>query len=104
MIGINAITSGGAERLAVEVRIADRGPGIPPEEQAHIFEPFYRGRRAVQAQTHGTGLGLSLVKGIVEAHEGSIEFESEPGKGTVFTVRIPAAAVAQHDDCKSLTD
>ena len=103
-IGISAITSGGADRPVVEVRIADHGPGIPAEEQAHIFEPFYRGRRAVQAQTHGTGLGLSLVKGIVEAHEGSIELESEPGKGTVFIVRIPAAPVAKQDECTSLID
>jgi signal transduction histidine kinase len=103
-IGISAITSGGAERPYVEVRIADRGPGIPEGEQARIFEPFYRGRRAVQAQTHGTGLGLSLVKGIVEAHEGSIGLESGLGKGTVFTVRIPAAPVAQRDECKNLAD
>lgn len=101
-IGIDAITIGGAERSVVEVRIADHGPGIPIEEQAHIFEPFFRGRRAVLAQTHGTGLGLSLVKGIVEAHEGTIEVESEPGKGTVFTVRIPAAPVAKQDECTSL--
>lgn len=103
-IRISATTSGGADRLTVDVRVADHGPGIPPDEQAHIFEPFYRGRRALQAQTHGTGLGLSLVKGIVEAHEGSIKLESEPGKGTVFTVRIPAAPVAKQDDRKSFID
>ncbi|HEY3441059.1 MAG TPA: HAMP domain-containing sensor histidine kinase [Paludibaculum sp.] len=103
-IGISAITTGSAERSIVEVRIADHGPGIPPDEQAHIFEPFFRGRRAVMAQTHGTGLGLSLVKGIVEAHEGTIEVESEPGAGTVFTVRIPAAPVAKQDECTSLTN
>jgi len=103
-IGISAITTGGAERSVVEVRIADHGPGIPPEEQTQIFEPFFRRRRAVLAQTHGTGLGLSLVKGIVEAHEGTIEVESEPGKGTVFTVRLPAAPVAKQDECTSLTN
>ena len=103
-IGISAITKGGEDRSIVEVRIADHGPGIPPEEQAQIFEPFFRGRRAVLAQTHGTGLGLSLVKGIVEAHEGTIEVESEPGKGTVFTVRIPAAPMAKQDECTSLTN
>ncbi len=103
-IGISAITSGGADRSGIEVRVADHGPGIPEAEQARIFEPFYRGRRAVQAQTHGTGLGLSLVKGIVEAHEGSIELESGPGQGTVFTMRLPAAPVAQQNECKSFTD
>ena len=47
--------------------MADRGPGIPPDEQEQIFDPFFRGSRAVQDQVHGTGLGLSLVKKIVEA-------------------------------------
>lgn len=103
-IGISAITSGSSERLAVEIRVADHGPGIPPEEQALVFEAFYRGRRAVQAQTPGTGLGLSLVKGIVEAHQGTIELESEPGKGAIFTVTIPAAPVSKQDECKSLID
>ena len=71
--------------------MADRGPGIPPDEQDQIFDPFFRGARAVQDQVHGTGLGLSLVKKIVEAHGGSIRVKSEPMKGTEFIVRIPAA-------------
>jgi signal transduction histidine kinase len=77
---------------AVEIRIVDRGPGIPADEQQHIFNPFFRGRRAVQDQVHGTGLGLNLVKMIVEAHQGSIQVKSAPGQGTEFIVRIPAAA------------
>jgi signal transduction histidine kinase len=77
-------------RPAVEIRVADRGPGIPAEEQRHIFEPFFRGRRAVHDQVHGTGLGLSLAKKIVEAHGGSIRVRSEQGKGTEFIVRIPS--------------
>ena len=71
--------------------MADRGPGIPLDEQPHIFDPFFRGRRAVQDQVHGTGLGLNLVKKIVEAHGGSIEVRSEPTKGTDFILRLPAA-------------
>ncbi len=83
---------------AVEVRVADHGPGIPLEEQEHIFDPFFRGRRAVRDQIHGTGLGLNLVKKIVEAHGGTIRVESEPMKGTAFIVRIPAASPELQDE------
>lgn len=76
---------------AIEIRVSDRGPGIPADEQEHIFEPFFRGSRAVQDQIHGTGLGLSLVKKIVEAHGGNIRVKSEPMKGAEFIVWLPAA-------------
>ena len=75
----------------VEIRVADRGPGIPKEEQKRIFEPFFRGRRAVRDQVHGAGLGLNLAGRIVEAHGGGITVKSQPGKGTEFIIRIPAA-------------
>jgi signal transduction histidine kinase len=86
-IGVSSSLTGDA----VEIRVADRGPGIPPDELAHIFDPFYRGRTAIADQIHGTGLGLSLVKKIAEAHGGTISVASEPGKGTEFTLRIPRA-------------
>ena len=91
-IGISAadVPSGGSNHSTVEIRIADRGPGIPPEDLEHIFDPFYRGRRAVDDQVHGTGLGLSLTRRIVEAHQGSVTVKSVPGAGTEFTVRIPS--------------
>ena len=57
-VGVSAARTGGDAKPAVEIRVADRGPGIPADEQAHIFEPFFRGRRALQDQIHGTGLGL----------------------------------------------
>jgi len=57
----------------------------------HIFEPFYRGREVVAAQVHGNGLGLSLVKNIVEAHGGTIAVSSVPGEGSSFTLSLPAA-------------
>ena len=82
----------------MEIRVADRGPGIPLDEQAHIFDPFFRGRRAVQDQVHGTGLGLNLVKKIVEAHGGTIHVHSEPMKGAEFVVRIPAAPPELQDE------
>lgn len=94
-IGIFACEVHDGGPAAVEIRISDHGPGIPEDEQDQIFEPFFRGRRAVEGQVHGTGLGLSLVKKIVEAHGGSIQVRSEPPKGTDFIVRIPAEPAAQ---------
>ena len=86
-IGISA-SRGGSD--TVEIRVADHGPGIPPEEQPQIFDPFFRGERAVKDQVHGTGLGLNLAKKIVEAHGGSIVVKSELARGTEFIVRLPA--------------
>ncbi|SPF55880.1 putative Integral membrane sensor signal transduction histidine kinase [Candidatus Sulfopaludibacter sp. SbA4] len=91
-IGIFASKATDHGRTMVEIRVADRGPGIPADEQAQIFDPFFRGQRAVQDQVHGTGLGLNLVKKIVEAHGGTIRVKSEPMKGAEFIVRIPEAA------------
>ena len=93
-IGVFASQVRDDDRILVEIRVADRGPGIPQDEQKHIFEPFFRGRRAVENQIHGAGLGLNLAKKIVEAHGGTMRVESEPGQGTEFIVRIPAAPPA----------
>jgi two-component system sensor histidine kinase SenX3 len=90
-IGITAAAIENGRGPAVEIRVADRGQGIPEEEQKHIFDAFYRGRRAVQDQVHGAGLGLNLAKKIVEAHGGSIRVKSAPGEGAEFIVQIPAA-------------
>jgi signal transduction histidine kinase len=87
-IGVSA-TPGGPK--AIQIRVADRGPGIPRDEQELIFDPFFRGARARNAQIHGTGLGLSISKKIVEAHGGTISVKSEPMQGTEFIVRLPAA-------------
>lgn len=86
-VRVSATASAGG----VEIRVADRGPGIPPAERDRIFDPFFRGDRAIKDQVHGTGLGLNLVKRIIEAHGGSIAVVSEPGQGSEFVVRIPAA-------------
>jgi signal transduction histidine kinase len=74
----------------IEIRVADKGPGIPTNEQKRIFDPFFRGTKALQDQIHGTGLGLNLVKKIIEAHGGTIRVQSEHMKGAEFIVRIPA--------------
>ena len=91
-IGISAAAVDDRKGPAVEIRVADRGPGIPADEQEHIFEPFFRGERAVRDQIHGTGLGLDLVKKIVVAHGGSIQVRSAAGRKTEFVLRIPAEA------------
>ncbi len=81
--------NGTAAVPALEVEIADRGPGIPREEQAKIFQPFYRGAAAREQETRGSGLGLSLVREIVEAHGGSVSVRSRRDEGATFTVRLP---------------
>ncbi len=76
----------------LEVRIADTGQGIPKEDLPRIFEPFFttKGER-------GNGLGLAVTWGIIDNHDGTINVESELGKGTTFIVRLPLqkAAVTQ---------
>ena len=70
--------------------VEDHGLGIDAEDRKHIFEPFYRGRMAVSEQIQGSGLGLNLVARIAEAHGGRVTVTSEPGKGSVFTISLPA--------------
>lgn len=79
-----------AEAEHVAVSIEDKGLGIERRELKSIFEPFYRGRAAVAEQIRGNGLGLSLVKQIINAHDGKISVESEPGAGSKFTIKLPA--------------
>ncbi|HPS43635.1 MAG TPA: HAMP domain-containing sensor histidine kinase [Treponemataceae bacterium] len=71
------------------IKVKDLGPGIPVREQKLIFEPFARGKRAIEEQIPGNGIGLNLVKRIVEMHGGSISVESKPESGTTFTVTLP---------------
>jgi len=94
-IGISAAASKNGGPPFVEIRVADRGPGIPAEEREYIFDPFFRGRGPLQEQIHGTGLGLNLVKKIIEAHGGTITVQNRPDHGAEFIVRIPSAATTQ---------
>jgi signal transduction histidine kinase len=72
--------------------VTDSGIGIPAQQQRQIFTRFYRAKNAVQMETDGSGLGLYIVKGIVEKFKGDISFQSTEGKGTIFRVVIPAMA------------
>jgi signal transduction histidine kinase len=85
-IGVFAQSRAGEVQITVE----DKGPGIERSELAHIFEPFYRGRAARSAQIHGTGLGLSLAREMMEAMGGRISARSSPGKGSAFTLHLKA--------------
>ncbi len=69
--------------------VGDQGPGIPRDEQKKIFDRFYRTRDARGTHVRGSGIGLSLVKHIAEAHHGRVTVESEPGKGAAFIVDLP---------------
>jgi two-component system phosphate regulon sensor histidine kinase PhoR len=78
------------ERHQVAIVIADTGVGIPSQDLPRIFERFYRIDKARSRQVGGTGLGLSIVKHVVERMNGAIEVESQLGRGSVFTLRLPA--------------
>ncbi len=87
--GGQVTVSAAAEGGFAVLRVADNGPGIAQEDLGRIFDDFYRSPEARQRNIDGTGLGLAIVKSIVERHGGSIEVNSKPGHGSVFTVRLP---------------
>ena len=101
---LNALKYGGEKRWVrvrasradggsrVRIGVEDRGEGIDPADLPHIFEPFYRGKSAQAAQIHGAGLGLSLARDIAEGMGGRLEVSSERGRGSTFTLELPAGA------------
>lgn len=72
----------------IHIAVADTGPGIPPDEQRRVFEPFYRGQTP-QRTTEGLGVGLSIARSLTEAHGGRLTLDSAPGRGSVFTIHLP---------------
>ena len=79
-------TACAADADGARVAVSDDGPGIEPSDLPRLFEPFFTTKR------EGTGLGLATVQRIVDAHGGTVEVDSAPGRGAAFTVRLPAAA------------
>jgi signal transduction histidine kinase len=92
-IGLRITAVRGPGRPEVRIAVEDHGLGIGPGERDRIFEPFVRGEEAQARQIRGSGLGLSLVKRIVEAHSGHIGVTSAPGEGSTFVLAIPASSV-----------
>ncbi|MFT3797019.1 sensor histidine kinase [Microbacterium sp.] len=89
-VGVRVAASLGGE--VVEIAVSDRGIGIAEADQQRVFERFYRADHARSRRTGGTGLGLSIVKHAVQRHGGEVELWSRPGRGSTFTVRLPAVA------------
>jgi signal transduction histidine kinase len=94
---IKYTADGGKIRIGLELvgrdavlKVSDSGVGIPKEDIPHVFDRFYRVDKARSRETGGTGLGLSIVQQIVRLHGGSIDVESETGKGTTFIIELPA--------------
>jgi signal transduction histidine kinase len=87
-INIRAMDVGGT----VEVQVSDTGEGIPVDDLSMVFERSYRSERSRSRQSGGAGLGLTIAKGIVEAHGGRIWVNSEPGQGSVFSFTLPKVA------------
>lgn len=78
-----------ADGDTVEVKVADTGTGIPPEQMRMIFEPFFTTKQPDEYGRGGTGLGLSVCRQIIEQHQGRIRVESVVGKGSTFTLKLP---------------
>jgi two-component system sensor histidine kinase SenX3 len=99
-VGVGVHERGGL----VEIDVVDQGIGISTEEQQRVFERFYRVDPARSRDTGGTGLGLSIVKHVAADHGGDVRVWSEPGKGSTFTLRIPAADLPVHDRSASSSE
>jgi signal transduction histidine kinase len=84
------VTALNSKLKTINLSVSDHGAGIPPDEHAKIFERFYRRGSELRRETQGVGIGLSIVKHIVEAHGGKISVHSEPGQGSRFTIQLPS--------------
>jgi two-component system sensor histidine kinase KdpD len=85
----------------LKLSVSDQGPGITPDEQDRVFEKFYRGARVSETHREGTGMGLAVTRGIVEALGGKIWIESAPGGGATFTFSIPAECMKTEKPAES---
>jgi signal transduction histidine kinase len=89
-IGIRARVATGPHGEGVVVAISDHGIGVRRKDLSRLFEPFFRGTEASSSGISGSGLGLAVVRGVVEAHGGHVGADSVPGKGSTFTIHLPA--------------
>jgi signal transduction histidine kinase len=89
-LAIRTGTAEGKTGLEVIITVEDKGIGIDPSDVPHIFDPFYRGQGALASQIHGTGLGLCMVRESAVAMGGDVTVKSAPGKGSIFTIHLPA--------------
>jgi signal transduction histidine kinase len=85
----NILVRAFVENQYLIISVKDFGIGIRKEEIDKVFERFYRGGDALTRTVKGSGLGLTLVKQIVEVHHGDVHVESEPGQGSIFSIRLP---------------
>jgi len=92
--GTRVLITMAVNKEKVKFSIQDQGEGVPPEDRAHVFEPFYRGDPSRSRKSGGTGLGLSICKAICERAGGSIEIANNPTGGAIVTVMLPAQPVA----------
>jgi len=92
-IGISVRETYAGRTPIVELQVRDQGDGIPVADQRRIFQPFFRLSSARKSDIPGTGLGLYLVKRVVEEHDGTVAVESSPGHGCCFVVRLPLRSV-----------
>jgi signal transduction histidine kinase len=90
-LSINIAPIGPAQNSMIELKVADTGPGIPPDKIHRIFDPFFTTKK------DGTGLGLAISRRIITAHKGTIQVESFPDAGTVFTIHLPSADLSSKE-------
>ena len=96
--GTVTLTAAPEGQVFVRFHVADTGSGIEPEDLPHVFEHFYKADPARERSRSGSGIGLAIVKQIVEAHGGTVSVESEPGKGSIFSFSVPVAHTSSDTD------
>jgi signal transduction histidine kinase len=88
------VTAEVVDERVVRIQVADRGLGIDAADLRHVFKPFFRGRRALDAQVRGTGVGLSVVRHVVQSHGGDVRIDSRAAQGTTVTIVLPVQEAA----------